>query len=66
MPVFTREYETFTDMRLPAGLSPQDTYLGDQPPLLSDYLHNGVSASIVMPVTQKVVIVQGVEVATLG
>lgn len=66
VPVFTREYGTFTDMRLPAGLSPQDTYLSDQPPFLSDYLDNAVSASIVMPVTQKVVIIQGVEVATLG
>jgi hypothetical protein len=64
--VFTRTYETFMDMRLPAGLSPQDTYLGDRPPLLSDYRDNAVSASVVMPVTQKVVLVQGVEVATLG
>jgi hypothetical protein len=66
VPVFTRDYDTFTEMRLPAGLSAQDTYLGDQPPVLSDYLDNTVSASVVMPVTQKVVIVQGVEVATLG
>jgi hypothetical protein len=66
VPVFTREYETFADIKLPPGLSAQDTYLGDQPPLLSDYLDNAVSASVVMPVTQKVVIIQGVEVATLG
>jgi hypothetical protein len=25
-------------MRLPAGLSPQDTYLNERPPLLCDYL----------------------------
>lgn len=65
VPVFLREYATFDEMGLPAGLSPQDTYLGDRPPLLADYLDDGVSAAVVMPVTQKVVIVQGLEVATL-
>jgi hypothetical protein len=66
VPVFVREYTTFAEMGLPPGLSPQDTYLGDRPPLLGDYLDNSVSAAAVIPVTQKVVIVQGLEVATLG
>lgn len=66
VPVFVRDFQTFDDMRLPLGLLPQDAYLGDRPPLLSDYSDNTVSSSVVMPVTQKVVMVQGVEVATLG
>jgi hypothetical protein len=66
VPVFVREYETFAEMGLPSGLSPQDTYLGERPPLVADYLDDAVSAAAVMPVTQKVVVVQGLEVATLG
>jgi hypothetical protein len=67
VPVFTRDYDSFDEMRLPAvGLSPQDTYLGERPPMLPDYMDNSVSASVVLPVTQKVVLVQGIDVSTLG
>ena len=65
-PVFTRSFDSFADMRLPAALFPHDIYLGDRPPLLSDYADNSVASSVVIRVTQKVVIVQGLEVATLG
>jgi hypothetical protein len=67
VPVFTRNYESFAEMGLPsAGLSPQDTYLSDRPPVLTDYGNAAVSADVVLPVTQKVVVVQGLEISTLG
>jgi hypothetical protein len=66
VPVFVRDYESFEEMRLPLSLSPQDTYLGERPPSLVDYLDGTVSALTAMPLTQKVVMVQGVEIATLG
>jgi hypothetical protein len=67
VPVFTRDYDTFEEMQLPSvGLSPQDTYLSDRPPVLTDYGNDAVSAAVVLPVTQKVVVIQGLEVATLG
>lgn len=66
VPVFVRDYATFDEMKLPFGFSPQDTYLSERPPLLVDYLNDDVSAASVVPLTQKVVMVQGVEIATLG
>jgi hypothetical protein len=65
-PVFVREFERFEDMSLPAGLLPQDAYLGPRPPLLIDYLNRDVSANTSTLITQKVVIIQALEVATLG
>jgi len=38
--VFVREYATFDEMGLPSGLSPQDTYLSDRPPVLADDIRN--------------------------
>lgn len=66
LPVFVREFETFEAMGLPqAGLSPHDSFLGATPPTLSDYLDDTVSAAVTVPATQKVVVVQGLEVNTL-
>jgi len=65
-PVFVREFERFEDMRLPSGMLPQDAYLGLRPPMLADYLNDDVSAEGAALVTQKVVIIQALEVATLG
>ena len=66
VPVFYREFETFEDLRVPPGMLPQDAYLGDRPPLLTDYLNSAVSAITTVPAMQKVVVVQALEIATLG
>jgi hypothetical protein len=65
-PVFVREFERFEDLRLPMGMLPQDSYLGMRPPTLADYLDDAVSANGATLVTQKVVLIQALEVATLG
>jgi hypothetical protein len=65
-PVFVREFERFEDLRLPAGMLPQDSYLGTRPPTLNDYLDDTVSTNGAMLVTQKIVLIQALEVATLG
>jgi hypothetical protein len=65
VPVFVREFQTFDEFRV-AGMLPQDAYLGERPPYLTDYLDGRVSATALTPLTQKVVMVQGVEIATLG
>jgi len=65
-PVFVRDFERFEDLRLPAGMLPQDAYLGTRPPILSDYLDDAVSANGAVLVTQKIVLIQALEVATLG
>jgi hypothetical protein len=65
-PVFVREFGRFEDLRLPPGLLAQDVYLGPRPPVLPDYLNDDVSAITSVLVTQKVVIIQALEVATIG
>jgi hypothetical protein len=66
VPVFVRQFETFDELALPAGLLSQDAFLGDRPPLLVDYFNDEVSADLLMPAIQKVVIIQGLELGTLG
>jgi hypothetical protein len=65
-PVLAREFDRFEDLRLPPGLLPQDAYLGSRPPTLGDYLNRDVSAATSILITQKVVVIQALEVATLG
>jgi hypothetical protein len=66
VPVFFREFATFDELRVPEGMLPQDAYLGDRPPLLGDYLNTDVAAATTAPATQKVIVVQALEIATLG
>jgi hypothetical protein len=65
-PVFVRDFERFEDLRLPQGLLPQDAYLGSRPALLTDYFNNDVSADASVLVTQKIVVIQALELATVG
>jgi hypothetical protein len=65
-PVFVKDFERFEDLHLPPGLLPQDAYLGPRPPVLADYLNRDVSANTSILVTQKIVIIQALELATLG
>jgi hypothetical protein len=64
VPAILTEHATFAELGLPQGLLGQDAYLGDRPPLLPDYLDDAVAASIRMPITQKLVVVQGMELTT--
>jgi hypothetical protein len=65
VPAFVREFATYEELALPAGMLPQDAFLGERPPTLPDYLDEHVSAEIQIPVTQKVVLIQGVDFNTL-
>jgi hypothetical protein len=58
VPAFVREVNSFAELSVGVGMLPQDSYLGDHPPYLPDYLDDTVSADVRMPVTQKVVMVQ--------
>ena len=66
VPALVREVDTFEGLGLPIGLLPQDAFLGDRPPMLTDYSSDDVSSDIVMPATQKVVIIHALELNTLG
>jgi hypothetical protein len=44
---------------------PEEAYLGQRPPTLSDYLDESVSMQTALPATQKIVVIQGLEVSSL-
>ncbi len=62
VPAFVRDFETFDDLGFNPGMLPQDSYLGQRPPVLPDYLDESVSAQVTLPATQKMVVIQGLEV----
>lgn len=64
--VLVRELETFNDLALPAGMLDQDSFLGDRPPFLTDYLDDSVAISVELPATQKTIVIQGLELAVLS
>lgn len=65
-PALVRDFASFEEVGLPPGLLPQAAYLGDRPPLLSDYLDDAVSADTQIPLTQKMIVVQALELNSIG
>lgn len=61
VPAVVQDFATFEHLGLPQGMLPQDAYLGDRPPRLRDYLDDEVSLATTRTATQKVVIVQAIE-----
>jgi hypothetical protein len=61
-----KDFAAFEEVGLPHGLLPQASYLGDRPPLLPDYLDDSVAADTLLPLTQKMVVIQGLELNSLG
>jgi hypothetical protein len=49
-----------------AGLFGTDVYLGDRPPRLPDFLDDDVAADVDVPVVQKMIVVQGMELSPLA
>jgi hypothetical protein len=45
---------------------PEASYLGDRPPLLADYLAETVSAEVNLPASQKMLVIQGIEMNPMG
>jgi hypothetical protein len=66
IPALVREYASIEEVAMPMGLLPPATYLGDRPPMLSDYLDATVSAETSAPVTTKIVLVQAIEISSLA
>jgi hypothetical protein len=66
VPAFVRDFATVDEMGLPQGLLGSDVFVGDRPPLLTDYDNDEVSSDVLAPATRKVVIVQAMEISMLG
>jgi hypothetical protein len=61
VPVLVGEAATYDQIGLPAGSLPLDTFLGQRPPYLGDYVNDEVSAEVLVPAADRLVIVQGLE-----
>src|SRR6266516_2707750 len=66
VPAFVRDFDTFDDLGFNPGMLPQDSYLGQRPPVLVDYLDDAVSAEVMLPAIQKMVVIQGLELGFVG
>lgn len=66
VPVLYREFGEFENLGLGPGMLSEQSYLGSRPPLLADYLRDDVSAEIYLPASQKMIVVQGMEMNPLG
>jgi hypothetical protein len=66
VPVFYKEFGPYDELGLPQGMLPQAAYLGDNPPVLPDYLAEDVSAEVALPATQRMIIISGLETNPMG
>jgi hypothetical protein len=66
VPVLFREFGQFEPLGLGAGMLPEASYLGERPPFLADYLADAVSAEINLPASQKMLVIQGIEMNPIG
>jgi hypothetical protein len=66
VPVFVRDYAKLEDLGMNPGLLPQSVYLGDNPPRLTDYFDDEVSADVSLPAFQKMIVVHGLELTPTG
>jgi hypothetical protein len=67
VPALVGDVGSFEELGLPPlGMLAQDAYLGDHPPLLADYLSDEVAAEVMVPTTQKTIVIAGLELQTAG
>src|SRR5207248_7467972 len=66
VPLLVKEFPSIESLELPPGMLPQAEWLGDNPPYLSDYLDDDVAASVRLPITQQIVVVQAMTLTSVG
>ena len=62
VPVFVRDVPV-TENLAPAGMLPEQSYLGARPPQLVDYLDDDVSGDVTLPASQKLIVIEGLELS---
>ncbi|HEY3976759.1 MAG TPA: hypothetical protein VGM79_05760 [Streptosporangiaceae bacterium] len=65
VPVLVKEELGLGDLAVP-GMLPFESYLGERPPLLPDFLDSGVSCAVALTAARRVVVVQASEVSISG
>jgi len=62
VPVFVRDVPV-TENLAPVGMLPEQSYLGTKPLQLSDYLDDDVSRDVTLPASQKLIVIEGLELS---
>jgi nitrogen fixation protein len=65
VPAFVRQIDSMEQL-VPAGMLPQEAFMGDRPPTLADYADESVSTSVQLPASQKMIVVQALELSPQG
>lgn len=66
VPVLFREFSRYDDLGIGRGMLQGQAYLGDRPALLQDYLNDEVAAEVFIPASQKMIVIQGMEMNPFG
>ncbi len=61
VPAFVKHYATWEDAGMPSGLLPEAVCLGDRPPMLTDYLDDGVAMDRWIPATRRLLLIQAID-----
>jgi hypothetical protein len=65
-PVFFRDLGPYADLGLPPGMLSQAAFLGERPPMLTDYDDQEAAADVSLPAAQKMIVVHGLELTPIG
>lgn len=65
-PCLVRKFSRIEDLTLPPGLLPQDAFLGEKPPMLTDYSNDEVAAPVEVDTTHKIIALPALEFSALA
>jgi hypothetical protein len=65
VPALVRSFASVDELRVSPGMFSQELLLGDRPPTMLDYLDDAVSADVMRPSTNKLIVIQALELRPL-
>jgi hypothetical protein len=66
IPALVRSFASLDDLGISGDMFSADVLLSDRPPTMLDYLDDAVSAEVRRPATNKVIVIQALELRPLG
>jgi hypothetical protein len=65
VPACVRDFGT-ADLGVSAAMFAPEVYLGERPPVLADFLDDAVAADVTIPIVQKLLVIQALELAPMS
>jgi len=66
VPALVRDFSSLAELALTPVMLPADVFLGERPPVLSDYLDDTVAADVMLPSFRKIVVIQALELTPMA